>query len=110
MVFKELHTIEDSLITFKNNIHLAQLDIHQSFLENLSPPWNLYKHFVCPPMKETPFGWDYPKEDQSICVQFNFLNEYRMRFPSDIVFIDLDKLTKPLIIEFKGDQGEVLEV
>ena len=40
IIFKELNNPEDSLITFKNSMHLAELEIRQTFLDNISPPWH----------------------------------------------------------------------
>ena len=41
-------------------------------------------------------------------VQFNFLDEYKNNFQCDEILIDLDKLNKPKILEFKGAEGEIL--
>lgn len=49
----------------------------------------MYKHFSCNPMQEALFGWDYPNEDHIVCVQFNFLEHYRAKYPSNSVLIDL---------------------
>ena len=62
----------------------------------------MYKYFSCRPNQETLFGWDYPGEDHQVVVQFTFLNQYQNTFQCDEVLIDLDKVNKSKIYEFKG--------
>ena len=50
------------------------------------------------------FGWDFPRESQTVNVQFNFLGALGTKYQDDVVAIDINRLskTKPIIVEFKG--------
>ena len=56
------------------------------------------------------FGWDFPRENKIVNVQFNFLGALRTKYNDDFVAIDTTRLSKPIIVEFKGDQGGKLEI
>lgn len=51
IVFKELRSQEDSLIIFKNNLKLVNLEIYQECLSLVTKPWSMQKHFQCNSLK-----------------------------------------------------------